>query len=118
MNADIKEQIMKNFFRESGIPSSTLTASTDASVDLIAPPGSGKAIVIVDILSHAISSFKDVPSVNYVVPPAASIGAGNIILHVGAGASNLSSPIKLAENTGLQQDSVNKVTVIYYIEDL
>ena len=109
---------MSNLFRESGIPRSSSVASTDASVDFIAPPGSGKAIVIVDILSHAIASFKDVSSVNYVAPPGASAGLGDIILHVGAGASNLSSPIKLAENTGLQQDSVNKVTVVYYIEEV
>ena len=107
-----------NIYRESGIPKSLSIATTDADVDFVAPPGSGKAIVIVDVLSHANTSFKDVSSANYVATPTASAGLGDVVFHAAAGSSNLSSPIKLAENTGLQQDSVNKVTITYYIEEV
>ena len=113
---------MNNFFRETGIPSSVQTYSTDADNDMVENPGAGKAVVIVDVSATGAASFRDVSAAAWLASGGAgqtSNNSGDIVLHVGAGSSNFSSPIQLGENKGLSLDATGvKVTVNYYVKDL
>jgi len=71
---------------------------------VVADPGDGKQIVVVDILASAATLFRQTG------------GSGTIMAYIPAGSSNLSSGIPIGDSVALYS-SAGDVTVTYYIED-
>ena len=44
----------------------------------------------------------------------AGAGSGDLIMRIGAGACNLSTPIRVAEGSGIYQSSSTPTTVVYH----
>ena len=72
---------------------------------LIAAPGAGKQLVIVDVLASAASTFRQTNV------------SGTIMAYIPAGSSNMRSGIPIGLNKALFS-SAGDVTVTYYIENL
>ena len=117
---------MKNYFRESGVPQNVRFVTTSAADDFIAPPGVGKSLVILDVVTYGDANFMQVAAGDYVVPPGASAAAGCasctnyagvVFLFAPAGANHYTGGIKLQENVGIQSATGGaKMTVVYYID--
>ena len=71
---------------------------------VIAAPGTGKQIVVVDILASAATTLKQTD------------GSGAIVAYIPAGSSNLSYGIPIGINVALHS-TAGDITVTYYIED-
>lgn len=82
--------------------------TTGSAGQLIAAPGAGKNIVLVDLMNgHATTTA--------VLETASS--SGDVIAQVpGSGAISLNAPIKVAANTPVHVTSATKFTATYLIE--
>ena len=90
------------YFRETGRVNTGLIASQSGAGDVVAAPGAGRRIIILDILASADTNLRE------------SSGGGDIV-HVPAGSSNLSSPIAWEENT-LVYSTAGNVSITYVIK--
>ena len=72
---------------------------------VIAAPGAGKEIIIVDILASAAATLKQ------------SNGSGSVIAYIPAGSVNLRSGISVGANVAVHSTAGN-VTITYFIQEI
>jgi hypothetical protein len=63
----------------------------------------GVSYIVTDIITQAAN-----------VISTSGAGGGDIIMRMGAGACNLTTPIKVAEGSGIYQSSTTPTTVVYH----
>ena len=80
-------------------------ASATSSTAIIAAPGDGKQIVLVDVLTSAATTFKQTD------------GSGAVIAHFPAGSTHLRAGIPCGFNKAVHTTATANVTVTYYVED-
>jgi len=94
---------MAELFRDSGFEKIALVATSTGAATLINAPGQDKNIYILGVHTSGNVSLKE------------NDAAGNTIMFVAAGNSNLPSTIKVTANTGIYSSLAN-VSVFYYID--
>ncbi len=87
---------MKNLLRLS-------TASATSATTIIAAPGSGKQVVIVDILASAATNLSD---------------GSSVIVYAPAGSTHLRSGIGFGDNKAVVGSATSNVTITYFIESI
>ena len=87
---------MKNLLRLS-------TASATSATTIIAAPGSGKQVVIVDILASAATNLSD---------------GSSVIVYAPAGSTHLRSGIGFGDNKAVVCSATSNVTITYFIESI
>ena len=95
---------MTNYFKDSGIAKTVLTASVTGAGKLVTAPSAGH-VIIVDILASAASTIST-----------ATGGGGTVIAYAPAGSSCLSAPIRVPATSDVWSSAGN-MTINYYFED-
>ena len=80
-------------------------ASVSGAGAVIATPGAGKMIVIVDVLASAATILKQTD------------GSGSVIAYIPAGSVNLRSGIGVGANVAVHSTAGN-VTITYFVQDV
>jgi hypothetical protein len=80
-------------------------ASVSGAGAVIATPGAGKMIVIVDVLASAATTLKQTD------------GSGSVIAYIPAGSVNLRSGIGVGANVAVHSTAGN-VTITYFVQDV
>jgi hypothetical protein len=80
-------------------------ASVSGAGAVIATPGAGKMIVIVDVLASAATTLKQTD------------GSGSVIAYIPAGSVNLRSGIGVGVNVAVHSTAGN-VTITYFVQDV
>lgn len=78
-------------------------ASATAATTIIAAPGTGKQIVVVDILTSAATNLSD---------------GSTVMVYAPAGSTHLRSGIGFGDNKAVVGSATANVTITYFIEDL
>ena len=79
------------------------TASATTATTVIAAPGSGKQVVIVDILTSAATNLSD---------------GSTVIVYVPAGSTHLRSGIGFGDNKAVVGSATANVTITYFVEQI
>jgi len=79
------------------------TASATTATTIVAAPGSGKQVVVVDILTSAATNLSD---------------GSTVIIYAPAGSTHLRSGIDFGDNKAVVGSATANVTITYFVEEI